>query len=89
MKFPCNCEAGFWQGHCLSCGKALETAMDDDQGDIDSAAEHQQQLDDTRRREDELLARAPKAHEELKRISHETAETVKALNWAIDRIFRT
>lgn len=58
-----------------------------EQDDIDSAAEHQQMLDEQRQREDELLARSPAAHRELQRIAHETAETCKALNWAISRIF--
>jgi hypothetical protein len=59
----------------------------DEQDDLDSAAEHQQQLDEARHREDVLLARAPAAHAELKRIEHETTETCRVINWAIDRIF--
>ena len=58
--------------------------MDDDTQD---AAGYQQELDESRRREDELLARAPGAHAELARIQAETTETLKAINWALDRIF--
>lgn len=58
--------------------------MDDD---TQEAAEHQQMLDEQRQREDELLARAPAAHAELARIQHETDETCRAMNWALDRIF--
>jgi hypothetical protein len=60
----------------------------DEQDDLDSAAEHQQSLDEAQRREDALLVRAPVAHAELARIQAETTETCKAINWAIDRIFR-
>lgn len=59
--------------------------MDDDTQD---AAEHQQLLDEQRRREDNLLADAPAHHAELKRIQRETDETCRMMNWAIDRIFR-
>jgi hypothetical protein len=59
----------------------------DEQDDLDSAAEHQQQLEEQHRREDELLARAPAAHAELKRIEHETTETCIAINWALDKLF--
>lgn len=62
--------------------------MDADQQDIDAAAEYQQTLDEIRRREDELLARAPAAHAELERIRRENEETGKAMRWALERIFR-
>lgn len=62
--------------------------MDDIQQDIDDGAEYAQQLNEQRRREDELLARAPKAHAELKRIEAESHESCKAIIWAVDRIFR-
>jgi hypothetical protein len=57
-----------------------------EQDDVD-AGWNQKELEDMRRREDELLARAPAAHAELARIQAETTETCKAINWAIDRIF--
>ncbi len=61
--------------------------MDDEQQDIDQAAEHEQMLTEQRRREDNLLDRAPAQHAELARIRRETDETCRAMNWAIDRIF--
>lgn len=63
--------------------------MNEDQQEIDQAAEHQQMLDEQRAREDALLAGAPAAHRELKRIQHQTDETCRMMNWAIDRIFRS
>lgn len=60
---------------------------DDIQDDVD-AGWNQQELENMRRREDALLARAPAAHAELERIRLETEANCKALNWAIDRIFR-
>jgi hypothetical protein len=65
-----------------------KTMNDDPQDDIDQAAEHQAMLDEQRAREDALLAGAPAAHRELARLQHETDETCRMMNWAIDRIFR-
>ncbi len=24
MKLPCNCEMGFWKGHCVCCGRTIK-----------------------------------------------------------------
>lgn len=59
--------------------------MDEDTQD---AAEFQRELEERQRREDELLARAPGKHAQLKETWDACEANLKALNWAFDRIFR-
>jgi hypothetical protein len=60
-----------------------------DQEDIDSAAEHQQELEARQHKEQNLDVKFwAKVHDEA--IARHLAEAaqLKALNWALDRLFR-
>lgn len=58
----------------------------DDQDDIDQAAWHQQELDEQRRREQELLARAPQQHRELRQNEAAIRESFRRLNAAVKQL---
>lgn len=60
--------------------------MDDEQ-DMQDAAEHQQQLDERRRREAEGWEWWPAYHDVTLARQKAEAAQLKALNWALERIF--
>jgi hypothetical protein len=59
-----------------------------DQDDIDSAAEHQHMLEQRQRREATGWEWWPAYHDEVVARRRAESEQIKALNWALDRIFR-
>lgn len=88
MKLPCDCEAGSFQGSpCLCCGAKPETNMNDD---ID------QQDQELERGDEPLPAKPqpsgfewwPEYHDDLITRHRTEAAKLKALNWALDRIFK-
>jgi hypothetical protein len=63
---------------------------DETQDDLDSAAEHQQQLEEARRHkeQDPNVRFWAGVHDEVLARHRAEAEQLKALNWALDRLFR-
>lgn len=64
--------------------------MNEDQGDIDSAAEHQQSLEEARRHkeQDPDVKFWASLHDEAVARHLAQAAQIKALSWALDRLFK-